>query len=467
VGAVQRLATVVIVGLVALATLLVLYVADESNRIDATALQQRDDGITRATASFVSLCMTCHGPAGLGYTGPDSKTANGDRTGRIGALLGGENTVLNHTGIDAKGTPYAGQTELGVTYSGGFAGRTAWITNRITNGQLTADGKSYIMPAFSETKGGPLNDAQIQELVWMIQYGDWNKIYNQAIATSGGYPTPGPGPVTVTPAAAAATTPAPAGGATGAAAPINLDLEDIKFSTNSLQITANSDATIHVTNKGGIVHNFNIDELNIHSGDVASGASVDVKINAAAGSYTYYCNIPGHEAAGMKGTLTVAAGPPAGSASPPAGAASPAAGSASPAAGAASPTAGIASPAAGSASPTAGIASPAAGSASPSAGAASPAAGVAGASVSLMLEDIKFSTNTLQIPTNTDAVIHITNSGATVHNFSIDELKINTGDVMPGASIDVKINAPAGSYTYYCNVPAHRAAGMQGTLTVK
>ena len=220
----------------------------------------------------------------------------------------------------------------------------------------------------------------------------------------------------------------------GLAQTINLDMEDIKFSKDALTIPANTDVTIHLTNTGVTDHDFSIDALKISTGPVAPGKSVDVKINAPAGTYTYYCNIPGHEAAGMKGTLTVTE-----SASAAPGAASPAAAEASPAA---SP---VASPVAST------VASPAA----------------AAKTIEVDMEDIKFSTDTLEIPANTDVTIHLVNKGATDHDFSIDALKISTGNVAPGASVDVKINAPAGTYTYYCNIPGHEAAGMKGTLTVK
>lgn len=95
-----------------------------------------------------------------------------------------------------------------------------------------------------------------------------------------------------------------------------------------------------------------------------------------------------------------------------------------------------------------------------------PPVGQVSVPIELGLEDIKFSTDTLEIPANTPTTIHITNTGATAHNFSIDALNISTGNVAPGASVDVTINAPAGTYTYYCNVPGHEAAGMKGTLTV-
>ena len=50
-GAVQKLATVVIVGLVALATVLVFYLADESNRIKAEESAQDHDAIGCAAGS--------------------------------------------------------------------------------------------------------------------------------------------------------------------------------------------------------------------------------------------------------------------------------------------------------------------------------------------------------------------------------------------------------------------------------
>ena len=42
-------------------------------------------------------------------------------------------------------------------------------------------------------------------------------------------------------------------------------------------------------------------------GDIVSGGGVSMITipDLAAGTYTFYCSVPGHEAAGMKGTLTV------------------------------------------------------------------------------------------------------------------------------------------------------------------
>jgi uncharacterized cupredoxin-like copper-binding protein len=96
---------------------------------------------------------------------------------------------------------------------------------------------------------------------------------------------------------------------------------------------------------------------------------------------------------------------------------------------------------------------------------ASPAAG--GATVQLAAVDINWEPKTLTLPANTDAEIVITNNGVLGHDFAIDELKILTDEIPSGQQITVPINAPAGTYEFYCAVPGHKEAGMVGTLTVQ
>ena len=113
--------------------------------------------------------------------------------------------------------------------------------------------------------------------------------------------------------------------------------------------------------------------------------------------------------------------------------------------------------------------------ATPAAGAATPATGgeeqadagaAAGEAVEVESYDIYFEPDKLSIPANTDVTVQLPNAGASLHNFSIDELGISV-DIGPGATEEVVINAPAGEYEYYCNVPGHKPAGMVGTLTVQ
>ncbi|HEU0115987.1 MAG TPA: cupredoxin domain-containing protein [Thermomicrobiales bacterium] len=99
---------------------------------------------------------------------------------------------------------------------------------------------------------------------------------------------------------------------------------------------------------------------------------------------------------------------------------------------------------------------------------ASPAAGAAaGQTYTITAKDIFFDPKTLTIPANTDVTIHLPNDGASPHDFSIDALKISVALPVGEKDKTVTINAPAGTYQYYCNVPGHKEAGMVGTLTVK
>jgi uncharacterized cupredoxin-like copper-binding protein len=85
----------------------------------------------------------------------------------------------------------------------------------------------------------------------------------------------------------------------------SVDLVDIAFSPKELTIPANTDVVVHLVNKGVTVHTFDIDQLNIHSGEIAPNQTLDVTINAAPGEYEFYCAIPGHKQAGMAGKLIV------------------------------------------------------------------------------------------------------------------------------------------------------------------
>jgi len=106
-----------------------------------------------------------------------------------------------------------------------------------------------------------------------------------------------------TPEASPESAASPEAGGTGEAMALNA--VDIAFQPNTMTIPAGQDVTINFTNMGQLPHNFHVDELGVASSDLESGASEVLTINAAAGTYQYYCSIPGHKDAGMVGTLTV------------------------------------------------------------------------------------------------------------------------------------------------------------------
>ena len=79
---------------------------------------------------------------------------------------------------------------------------------------------------------------------------------------------------------------------------------DIYFEPDEFAIPADTDVTVTLPNEGAALHNFAIDELGIDV-DIQPGATEEVVINAPSGVYDYYCNVPGHKAAGMVGVMTV------------------------------------------------------------------------------------------------------------------------------------------------------------------
>jgi nitrite reductase (NO-forming) len=92
---------------------------------------------------------------------------------------------------------------------------------------------------------------------------------------------------------------------TGQTADQTVTMIDIAFNPKEIAIPANTDVAIGLVNNGAAVHSFNVDELNVHSGDYQPGQTGTVTINAAPGDYQYYCAVPGHKEAGMVGTLHV------------------------------------------------------------------------------------------------------------------------------------------------------------------
>ena len=83
--------------------------------------------------------------------------------------------------------------------------------------------------------------------------------------------------------------------------------------------------------------------------------------------------------------------------------------------------------------------------------------------VTVAMMDIRYDQREIRIPANTDVTVILPNEGVTPHNFAIDALGISV-DIAPGTTEEVVINAPPGTYEFYCNVPGHKEAGMVVTV---
>jgi plastocyanin len=126
-----------------------------------------------------------------------------------------------------------------------------------------------------------------------------------ALAGCGGGSKSTSTPSTSTPGANPTAPPASAGTSLSLAADPNGGL---KFDKTALAAKAGS-VTIAFTNSSPVPHNLTISRGSggpqIGATPTLSGGSKTLKVTLQPGTYTFFCSVPGHAAAGMMGTLTV------------------------------------------------------------------------------------------------------------------------------------------------------------------
>lgn len=107
------------------------------------------------------------------------------------------------------------------------------------------------------------------------------------------------------PSASPVATPATETAAAGATA-VTVAAGDLFFDPKELTIAANTDVQVTLNNGGALAHDWAVRDQNIGTSLLNPGASETITVNLPAGSYQFYCTVPGHAEAGMVGTLTVA-----------------------------------------------------------------------------------------------------------------------------------------------------------------
>ena len=83
--------------------------------------------------------------------------------------------------------------------------------------------------------------------------------------------------------------------------------------------------------------------------------------------------------------------------------------------------------------------------------------------------ELKFDKTSLTAKAGTVA-IDFTNSSPLPHNVTVASSSgsvVNETPTFQGGSKTVTMTLKAGTYKFYCSVPGHRQAGMEGTLTVQ
>jgi len=88
----------------------------------------------------------------------------------------------------------------------------------------------------------------------------------------------------------------------------SVDLSDFKITPVTFTVSGPV-VRIAVYNDGAISHNLYISDASgmvvLHSRTLAAGQSETIRGSLPPGTYTTYCELPGHESLGMEGTLIV------------------------------------------------------------------------------------------------------------------------------------------------------------------
>jgi len=205
---------------------------------------------------------------------------------------------------------------------------------------------------------------------------------------------------------------------------ITVSASEFKFGFSKRSIPATGTVIFTVVNKGKITHDFKINGKKTPNLAPGKSAKLTVKFTKK-GHFAYSCTIPGHAAAGMKGTFSVgvkAVTPPP----PP--------------------------------STTTTTAPP------PTTTTSTVPVGTGNTKVTVNMVEYAFQLSQSSIPSGQITFI-INNKGNEVHNFAILGGKAGA-QIAPGTSETWTVSLPPGTYNYQCDVPFHASFGMVGQFTV-
>lgn len=178
------------------------------------------------------------------------------------------------------------------------------------------------------------------------------------------------------------------------------------FEPAEFTIPANVDVTIAVVNNGSVGHDFTLEDQGITTSTLDVGASAELVVNLAPGTYVYYCSQPGHRENGMQGTLIVE-------------------------------------------------------------GEAADAASGFGEPIRILMNDAVFEPAVITVPANVDVQVILENRGYLSHDLVIADPKYVSDTLGNGQITNMIINLPAGEHAFHCSQVGHQQMGMTGTFIAK
>lgn len=89
----------------------------------------------------------------------------------------------------------------------------------------------------------------------------------------------------------------------------------------------------------------------------------------------------------------------------------------------------------------------------------------ASAGIELTAENVAFDQTELSAPAG-EVTVSLENEDLFWHTFTVEELDVDLR-VPVSAEMTVTFDAPPGEYRFFCDIPGHPEAGMEGTLTIE
>ena len=83
---------------------------------------------------------------------------------------------------------------------------------------------------------------------------------------------------------------------------------------------------------------------------------------------------------------------------------------------------------------------------------------------------LAFASDTAEAPAGKEVILSFSNAQSIPHDVAIEDSSgevIGQTEVIAGGETSTRVDLKPGTYTYFCTIPGHREAGMEGTLTVK
>lgn len=203
---------------------------------------------------------------------------------------------------------------------------------------------------------------------------------------------------------------------------ITVNAGEFKFGLSSRSVPTGSTVIFKVVNKGKISHDFKIAGKKTKTLNPGQSQTITVKFTKK-GHYAFLCTVPGHAAAGMKGTFSVGV--------------------------AAVKTTTQTTTQTTTTTTTTQLTGP---------------VGSAQTTVNVGMFEYRFDLDKTSVPSGQVTFV-ITNKGSEVHNFNL--IGVKAGKLLsPGQTETWTVALPANTYNTQCDVPFHVDRGMVGQFTV-